>query len=121
MKDFRVQDFEPIKDLVEIIKNPVERRARSSIFIDDASIVAVWAILRDGKQSGISAQSHGATIVDAQDVWVVKTGRALHLLLEGPLNLRVTTRRKYLERMLCAPFILHQVDDTEAPAADFFD
>lgn len=48
MKDFRVQDFEPIKDLVKIIKNPVKRRARSSIFIDDTSVVAVWAILRDG-------------------------------------------------------------------------
>ena len=73
---------------MEIIKNPVERGARPGIFIDDASIVAVWAILRDGKQSPICTQSHGAVIVHAQDVRVVKTGRALQLLLEGPVNLR---------------------------------
>jgi hypothetical protein len=55
MKDFRVQDFEPIKDLMEIIKNPVERGARSGIFADDSSIVAVRAILRDNEQSPICA------------------------------------------------------------------
>ena len=60
-------------------------------------------------------------IVNAQDVAVTKTGGALHLQLEGPLNLRIASRRKYLDRMLSSPFILNQVDDTEASAADFFD
>jgi hypothetical protein len=60
-------------------------------------------------------------IVHGQDVRVAKTDCALYLLLEGPLNLRVASRRKSLERVLFARFILHQVDNAEASAADFSD